>query len=308
MTELSARLDPEIEELLREIAPDPKAQMLRARASRRELGLSALTEPILASSVSLTKAERHLLRAYREEVAWLLRQAAVRALMEDSTARRRLATRYQREILQPVPRASWQERAGRVTHLAETTTRSEGVDLIRSALAGVGITARAYCEVALRVSPSDESAITHAFSLATETEYHAAIKEMTCLLQRPLTASNSAYACSVLGLAHASVGNAKRANEAYRAGALASDQLPMNALSWLNRAARTGDVKGIREAAVVVDETIAPNHPALVEFVSLRVHWVGGITSRRGFMAILDEVKGSCGVSSGKILEAYSRS
>ncbi|MBM3976943.1 MAG: hypothetical protein FJ299_08135, partial [Planctomycetes bacterium] len=65
-------LDPRIEEVLRDIAADPRAKLFTCDVERLVRGLGHAKVQASVSSAGLTSAERHLLTIGREEVARLL--------------------------------------------------------------------------------------------------------------------------------------------------------------------------------------------------------------------------------------------
>lgn len=69
-------LQPEVEELLREVARRPGSALLRV--PRRDVARTVLERDTVvhARTAGLSAAERHLVQVYREEVAFALRQAA----------------------------------------------------------------------------------------------------------------------------------------------------------------------------------------------------------------------------------------
>ena len=69
--------DPAVVTLLREIAADPRASLLRIPKERLIRWVGRPEEVIKPSGSYLTKAEKHLVKAYREEAAWVLLQACV---------------------------------------------------------------------------------------------------------------------------------------------------------------------------------------------------------------------------------------
>jgi len=79
-------LQPEVEEILREVAKRPGSALLRV--PRKDVARTVLERDTVvhARSAGLSAAERHLVQVYREEVAFALRQAAyVRLTTGEST-------------------------------------------------------------------------------------------------------------------------------------------------------------------------------------------------------------------------------
>ncbi len=82
-------LRPEIEALLREVASEPGSALLGV-ARGRELTALRAEIPVRASDSRLSRAEKHLVEVYREEVAFVLRSAAWRALATSESGRVRI--------------------------------------------------------------------------------------------------------------------------------------------------------------------------------------------------------------------------
>src|SRR5262245_29595941 len=104
-TEAVLPLDPAIEELLRDIAQDPDACLLRVP---RPKALSALArgESIEVSGMTgLTHAERELVRVHRDEIAYLLRTLCARLLIERPKTGLRLLPSSRTTLL---PAEEWQ--------------------------------------------------------------------------------------------------------------------------------------------------------------------------------------------------------
>lgn len=65
-------LDPHLEEVLADIARDPKARLFMVDPRRLVTGLRSMSRQVSIAQAGLRPAERELLRVHREEVAWLL--------------------------------------------------------------------------------------------------------------------------------------------------------------------------------------------------------------------------------------------
>lgn len=72
--------DPEVVALLREVAADPRASLLHVPKERLIRWVGRPEELVSPTGSHLTKAEKHLVSAYREEAAWVLLQACVAEL------------------------------------------------------------------------------------------------------------------------------------------------------------------------------------------------------------------------------------
>lgn len=81
------RLDPSFVALLQEVAAAPRSKLLRLPSARELPRWLGSEERYTTSDSGLELAERELLRVGREELAWLLRQAALRELIDGERTR-----------------------------------------------------------------------------------------------------------------------------------------------------------------------------------------------------------------------------
>jgi hypothetical protein len=98
-------LDPEFEEVLREVAADPDSSLLRVPRPKRIRSLFDRGSAVGALEPGLTRAEQHLLQVHRNELAWLLRQACLVKLVEGPKSRlyvsRYITAERQVELMRP---------------------------------------------------------------------------------------------------------------------------------------------------------------------------------------------------------------
>lgn len=80
----AATFDPEVVALLREIVEDPNSTLTRIPTERLERWIPRAEDMILPSGSYLTKAEKHLAQAYREEAAWVLLHACMERMTSKS--------------------------------------------------------------------------------------------------------------------------------------------------------------------------------------------------------------------------------
>lgn len=81
-----SRFDPEVLALLDEIASDPRASLLRMPARPLKNWIAGPEEVLSPHASHLTRAERHLVQAYREEAASVLVEACIRELSQSRVA------------------------------------------------------------------------------------------------------------------------------------------------------------------------------------------------------------------------------
>jgi len=128
--------DPELEGLLRELAADPRSQLLRSTRPRTAAGLLERAGAVSPSRAGLTAAERHLLEVHRDELADVLRRACLMRFYSDP-ARALYLNRSrdaQHAIAFDTPER-WRERAREALADARRSPRPlEGLDLLETCL------------------------------------------------------------------------------------------------------------------------------------------------------------------------------
>lgn len=96
-------LRPEIAEILREVASQPGSALLRV--PRRDVARSVMETGAVAGArgATLSEAERHLVQAHREELAFVLRQAAYLRLNEGVDSRHLMVDRALPHLRDQIP-------------------------------------------------------------------------------------------------------------------------------------------------------------------------------------------------------------
>lgn len=159
-------LDPRLESILHDIASDPRAHLLRPDPVAFAQASSAVIEPPTAMRAGLTAAERELVRAYRDELAFLLRRASFYVLR----ARRDGLVRYfdasglsKRELKRTAERErAWRENARllvKVASPAKDPVEQRALDLLRPVAREEGLSegsalALASASLRLRFTPA----------------------------------------------------------------------------------------------------------------------------------------------------------
>ena len=80
---MAEAFDPEVMELLREVIADPRSTLTRIPTERLDRWIGRPDETISPHGSYLTKAEKHLVQAYREKAAWVLVHACIEILSSD---------------------------------------------------------------------------------------------------------------------------------------------------------------------------------------------------------------------------------
>jgi tetratricopeptide (TPR) repeat protein len=216
-------IDPEIRGLLEEIVADPRSS-IRLVPRRPLLSWFTSGETVRPREISATSAERHLLMAYREELARLLYEAGAIAYWKaaecmhrplDSSGKPSHPTRQEPE---------WHRDATR--RLMISTQLPESLELLRKCL--VGIEARdalPVLQASLGLVPSDQTRCYVAISIPEE-QPRSAIAAFGRLLSSSYPRSLRLHVLHSLGIRLALVGRYHEAREYYRqASALDSGQV-----------------------------------------------------------------------------------
>jgi hypothetical protein len=145
-------LDPRVEELLRDIAADPRARLFTCDVEKLARGLGQVRVDASLSTAGLTNAERQLLTIGREEVARLLLIAFRERLEEEQDG----SFVYSHARM---PQETWKSRATRALE-QPFDGEAERIDLARRAAGGEAMTTRDLLEACVKptgTSPVDRS-------------------------------------------------------------------------------------------------------------------------------------------------------
>ncbi len=261
-------LDPELELLLRELAADPRSSLLRVPRSGRIRQLFP-AEP-LASHTGFSKLERHLLQAYRSELALLLRQACQIRLFEKEACAARTSRRVSPESFVDVPEESmWRRRAADRSTSPDAGLWEPDASSLLSRCASDGLEQTTSVELAaasLRLEPTDSARVYAGLGLANQGRMQDSERILRDVMSSRPTYRIASFASMDLGYARSLQGELPAACDAYRE---ASDRWPehmMASASWLVLAIQVGDRVQARIAASRVDETIPVGHPWIQEF------------------------------------------
>jgi len=143
-------LDPRIEEVLRDIAADPRAKLFTCDVERLVRGLGHAKVQASVSSAGLTSAERHLLTIGREEVARLL----LIGFRERLEAEQDGSFLYTHERMEA---SEWQKRA-LAARKRGFDGQAERIDLARRAAAGDSMTTAELLEACVHNAGRDSVA------------------------------------------------------------------------------------------------------------------------------------------------------
>ncbi len=297
---------PELEELVTEIARDPRSSFLRTERPPRPTALFDPPDPLSPRTPGLTSAEREILTVYREELTALLLQ------------------RWLTEVTERPAKGSWifagSAADGRVSRAEPPHSVRELVELGRRELPGADL-AEGLLDPALVLSPDQRSnLVTWAVRLSPDTrgkiylasdynltgQRRSAIAVVGRLLAIEWRAELRPYLWGILAAAHGDDWNPRDLVRWYRKAAQGPKPGADALLVWLLVAANTGDSRCAREAAEIVDGLIAPDDPFLVLHVDnqRRTRSEGRWAPNPRRRADLDALLGAVGPASRRALHA----
>jgi len=302
-------LDPELRGLLHEVASAPAAEVLRGGGPPVLAGLDELCGGGRARTFDLSLAERELLRTYRDEIAWLLRQTWLREVYGDPARRLSRSLRVDRELELPTGEA-WRRRRDRA--LDDCPPRAgveDALDLLgRWMLGGPGRPDTYRLVLASnRIAPSDAARIHLAHDLAHRGETASGLRLLRSVLALPLDALLASIAWENLGWVHAQRGELREAMVAYRESALAAEDRPVPLTHWLLGAAGLGDRRESLEAARRLDALVPGDHGAVhgvLEGFALRRR-NGEWRPPAGAGAFVASLPATLGPASKKVTDAF---
>jgi hypothetical protein len=172
-------LNPEVLELVREIAARPDSVLLRvprgaeARALREDRPMASATDS------ALSRAERHLVAVYREEVAYVLRQFAWVRITERRPGEDRIILRHTLNASAPRPDVQAAARHASRMHCesAEVLPETAVGDLLDECLryrGGPPRSVASLCAASQRLHPSFNARHMAASAFLFSNRYHAA--------------------------------------------------------------------------------------------------------------------------------------
>lgn len=230
------RLDPQFEELLREAARDPESSFLRVPRPKLVPVLLESPEPLSANSTGMTLVERELVRVYRHELAWLLKQACGYKLIESPNSRwsvSRFGTRAE-----PAHPLRPDELRARLTHQEPAGgdfDREQAIVLITNFLAGPLAEAPTVPDLAAaawRLQPREDARLWAAQGMVVDGSPLSGAQIASDALQNITERHLRVSASTIIGHAFSRLGLTSRSHTAY---ATSTDADGSCVLAWLWR-------------------------------------------------------------------------
>lgn len=231
-------IDPELLELLREISADPKSRLMKLATQGVDTRIGLRERPISGGEPFLTRAERHLVREHREQVAYLLYKAAQRAILaapqEESLVLRKSAPGMDVEV----PAAQWfgsqLSRALAAVPADDEALNMIGLfdgDLREATSSGYGAKLTA---AQLRLCPRDSARNHMAMSQVLQGRQREGIEGYKDILRSRPSSTCRSIASQNLAFEHLLDGELRPALDLYRDASLASRLRPEPIFGWLH--------------------------------------------------------------------------
>lgn len=250
-------LGADVRQLLGQIALDPKSRLFRTAAPRRllEPGTVSDGEPFL------TRAERHLLAQYRDEVAYLLRDAARTAILNErstGTLLVRAVPAMERPTLADAPHLARSARRLLDSPLGQPETTAAIALVTAMATEGEQPTPEALAAAALRLVPSDTARLLYAQGLCASAQNAAARRRFLAVASQSSNRTEVSIAWETLGLLEARSNDDGQALEAYKAAWRANPDRWGPIVWWLATASRLEAREELLEADRALASTPTP--------------------------------------------------
>jgi hypothetical protein len=197
--------DPNVIALLDEIARSSESSLLRVPKEKLARWVPGPEDVLSPRGSFLTKAERHLVWAYREEAAAVLYEACIARLAEAPE---------KGAFVERARRPEWRQVATRARALQES--RPE----LMCSLDGIGTkSASALCAAAVVLAPTDKARLALAASYKAEGQKRAAFNVYKMILSGPCSARSRAQALDGHGCIQCQKKEFKKSLESYLSAA-----------------------------------------------------------------------------------------
>ena len=271
MTQLNL-MSEEAEELLREIAADPRSSLMRVPRRGRNGKLLQVSEAGLARAPgrSRSPAERQLAKVQRAEVARVMRAVCRERLANDPESSK-LVSEFRADGSIPTRRLHEELSIDYLCWDADLRIAIEMViDCDKSRASSSAPSTLKLATTALGLCPNPTSRLLVAFSALAE----GRLRYSRSLLDAMLSGSSGRERVDILELSGLCWALKGRPGEAYgdfiSAYQLGSPR-PSSLLSAFVNSLDIGDTSLIRSAASLVDDALTINHPATRHFVSSHI-------------------------------------
>ncbi len=311
MTNPAPIFDPEIQALLEEIVADPNSTLLRVPQARLSRWLTKREPAVSAGESLLTRAERHLVQEYRENVATMLQRGCTRMLLEEVSWQTMLH-RTMRGFEQPeLPlEETWNTE---VRHHVRSARKHEHMQVASSLLErSIEVDQKPapsqLAAASLRLVPRDETRIWLSLALGLEGQARSALRTVESVLNHRPSRENASIALEQKACLQFEKGDSAVARELYREAFFAEENRPNPGLAWLTFSLLLEDEPGVLSAAGHVDSQVNSDHPSVREHIEI---WEGRIAANvfeptSGTKRLAAKLYERLPTASGRILHVFA--
>ncbi len=292
------RFDPNFEALLREAAAAPRSLLLRVERPQIFPALRSREAPVSVAMAGLSNVERELLASYRCELGFLLRQAALTALMTDSVSGPWIDLTFAGRQMHQLPSTSdWTDQVEHLpvpeaAHTADDTSVAlQAVDqLICRGLRSA--TVPEISAASMRVEMADQARVYVGAHFAARGETTKSIGVLRSVLQGPSSAECAEFAHENIALAFGRAGEFGSAINSTQLALATGYDRPETSLRLLLYSLLAGHDGAIRRAMVCVSQNVRQDDPS-IDAVCADISW----QLRGGFWFLSSTVKSAIAVA-----------
>jgi hypothetical protein len=277
VSEVSANplvLDPEFEEVLREVASDPDSTLLRVPRPQVVRGLFERDEAVSVGVTCLSRAERHLIQVRRNELAWLLGEAAFYKLVEGPVSKE-FVSRYgpREEDRSPIQPAALQKRL--LYAQAASSERDPSLmavqlllECVRQPLGGEPHVSQ-LAAASHRLQPTNRARLQIAVDMCIRNAPRTGLKLAKFVLSAHPSSEHVTRAWEAVALAYAKMGRIVEVHRAYRAGCTSDD--PHTEANRLLFALQAGDRHDAVKSSSRLNDMLQGDSPSIAWYVETRL-------------------------------------
>jgi len=290
--------EPEVEELLRELAVDPTSTLLRVPRKGVVPTLFDKNAMVSPRAAGLSSAERHLLQVYREDVELLLRQAYLLYCKSNEpfgpTHSWTITVDHHHEL--PAIE-EWDFRAqGALGRPLLGDGAPEAHEVLAHCVRESPISVPSPVQLAaaaLRLVPTNQARIYVASDLHLNGRIETGLRAFREVMAQ-CSSFHKSYCLQNMSRAYEDLGDTLAASRCVAEAALICGRRPDPLMNWLYVSIQRADQESALNAAMRIDELLKHDHEALVGFVKdlverRRLGWWKPSSGARAFVLGIEE-------------------
>jgi hypothetical protein len=264
---------PEVEEVLREVAADPRSSLLKISRPEHLRGHFERYSNVGPQTAGLTAAERHLVTAYRSEVARLLGDVCRRRLVDASpTISCSVTVDTQVKIYEE---HELRERAKEIRDLGTEWTEPGIEELLASCVSGAISREPTVTDLATamaRLEPSDSARVLAGLDLNLRGSPRVALQLYRSALEGQPDALMESQIWDNVGQSLAVLGEDESALRASRSASTVNPSKVTSRFVWCQAALVLGIHEDAEDAALQINDLVGPNDEAVNWYLLMLKH------------------------------------